>query len=269
MKNYRQLLNEILKEFNANPTQNNHLAIGKLYDLKNELEQQTYQNNFDNDMVLFSVYNTLGFFASAYEIYQKYHNSDTPKAQKQLYKIAQKAKSHGNHFVLKDIRQEKANLKKIQTNILLTIDDFKLDLEQSDDKEEWFFVDKNIPIFWKDFKSKNEKIEVIIPKNSLENHLPKIAEIINHFAYLEPNILIDYYNNPPQNGHSFTTQNTQKQADENWFYALEIYSFKIDTYGDTHNPSFEVIINVGDTYDINHILTLKFNETRLFMIYYG
>lgn len=269
MSNHRQSFNEILKEFNANPTQNNHSAIGKLYDLKDELEQQIHQHNFNNDMVLFSVYNTLGLFASAYEIYQKHHHPNTPKIQAQLYKIAQKAKSHGNHFALKDIRQEKANLKKSKTNIILTTDDFKLDLEQSTDKDDWFTINKKIPIFWKEFKSKNEKIKVIIPKNSLESHLSKITEIINHFAYLEPNILIDYYNNPPQNEHSYTIQNTQIQADENWFYALEIYGFKICTYGDTHNLSFEVVINMGDIYDINHILTLEFNEAQLFMIYYG
>lgn len=270
MSNYRQLFNEILKEFNANPTQNNHLVIGKLYDLKDELEQQTYQNNFDNDMVLFSVYNTLGFFASAYEIYQKHHTADTPKAKAQLYKIAEKAETHGNHFALKDIRQIKSDdIKKRKTKITLSLDDFELGLEQSTDKGYWFTINKNIPIFWRNFTSKNERIEVIIHKNCLEQYLPKITELVNHFAYLEPNILIDYYNNPPQNGHSYTIQNTQIQADENWFNSLEIYHCQISTYGDNHNPSFEVIINMGDTYDINHILTLEFNEKDLFMIYYG
>lgn len=269
MKNYRQLLNETLKEFNANPTQHNHLAIGKLYDLKYELEQQTHQNNFDNDMVLFSIYNTLELFASAYEIYQKHHTADTPKAKAQLYKISEKAKSHGNHFALKDIRQIKSDdIKKCKTTITLSIDDFKPSLEQSTDKDDWFSIEKNIPIFWRNFTSKSERIEVIIHKNYLEQYLPKITELVNHFAYLEPNILIDYYNNPPQNGHSYTIECTQIQADENWFNSLEIYSFKIYTYGDNHNPSFEVVVNMGDIYDINHILTLEFNETQLFMIYY-
>lgn len=266
---YRQQFNEILKEFKQNPERDNHQAIGKLYDLKNELEQQTHQNNFDNDMVLFSIYNTLGFFASAYEIYQKHHTANTPKAQAQLYKIAQKAKSHGNHFVLKDVRQEKSKIKKHKTKITLSLDDFILDLQQSDHEKDWFLIEKNIPIFWRNFESDSEKIEVVIPKNSLEKFLPKITELVNHFAYLEPNILIDYYNNPPQNGHSYTIECTQKQADENWFNTLEIYRYQISTYGDHHNPSFSVNISLGDIYEIDHILDLEFNEKDLFIISYG
>lgn len=269
MSNYRHQFNEILKEFKQNPYQDNHQAIAKLYDLKHELENQTHQNNFDNDMVLFSIYNTLGFFASAYEIYQKHHTANTPKAQAQLYKIAQKAKSHGNHFVLKDVRQEKSKIKKRKTKITLSLDDFVLDLQQSDNENDWFSINKNIPIFWRNFKSKNEKIEVVVHKNCLEQYLPKITDLVNHFAYLEPNILMNYYNNPPQNGHSYTIECTEKQANENWFNTLEIYRCQISTYGDHHNPSFSVNISVGDIYDIDHILNLEFNEKDLFIISYS
>lgn len=269
MSNYRHQFNEILKEFKQKPYQNNHQAIAKLYDLKQELENQTHQNNFDNDMVLFSIYNTLGLFASAYEIYQKHHTADTPKAKAQLYKIAEKAKSHGNHFALKDIRQEKSKIKKRKTKITLSLDDFKPSLEQSTDKDDWFSIEKNIPIFWRNFTSKSERIEVVIHKNCLEQYLPKITELVNHFAYLEPNILIDYYNNPPQNGHSYTIECTQIQADENWFNSLEIYRYQISTYGDHDNPSFSVNISVGDIYDIDHILNLEFNEKDLFIISYS
>lgn len=269
MLNYRHKFNEILKEFKQKPYQNNHQAIAKLYDLKQELENQTHQNNFDNDMVLFSIYNTLELFASAYEIYQKHHTADTPKAKAQLYKIAEKAETHGNHFALKDIRQIKSNIKKHKTKITLSLNDFVLYLQQSDNEKYWFEINKNIPIFWRNFKSNSEKIEVVIHKNCLEKYLPKITELVNHFAYLEPNILMDYYNNPPQNENFHTIELTQIQADENWFNSLEIYSCQISTYGDDDNPSFSVNISMGDIYDIDHILNLEFNDKDLFIIYYG
>lgn len=272
MLNYRHQLNEILKEFNADSNQHNHSAIGKLYDLKDELETlgKSEQATFDIDMVLFAVYQTLELHESACAIFLKHHDENNQAHISKIYKLVDKAKSHGNRFALKDIRVYQNTI--VPQAITLTLDDFlpsdDYNYGETDDKEA-FFIHKKISILGRYFKSENRHIDVILPKNLLPTYLPKIQALINHFSLMDKQTLIDYYNNPPDNERCFTVQATNLNADDGWFTLLELYSFQIATYGDSDNPRFFVNISMGDTYDTSHILEMEFYETKLSAIYYG
>lgn len=270
--NYRKQLNEILKEFNTNPNQHNHSAIGKLYDLKDELEAlcKSEQATFDTDMVLFAVYQTLELHESACAIFLKHHDENNQAHVSKIYKLVDKAKSHGNNFALKNVRAYQNDI--TPQAITLTLNDF---LPSDDynygetDSKEAFFINKKISILGRYFESEDSHIDVILPKNSLPTYLPKIQELINYFSLMDKQTLIDYYNNPPDNERCFTVQATNLNADDDWFTLLELYSFQIATYGDGDNPRFFVNISMGDTYDTSHILEMEFYETKLSVIHYG
>lgn len=269
MSNYRQKFNQINVIFQQNPTQQNHEAIAQFYALKEELEQRGEQNSFDDDMVLFAVYNALRFYKSALYLYMKHHDVNDPENLSKFAKIGGKANSHGDNFILKNIKQEKNQLKKRKTKISLTLDNFipskDYDFDENHDKQA-FFINKNIPIFWRNFKSAEEKIDVIVPKNSLEIYLEKIQETVEYFAYFDEQTLINHYNNPPQNHHSWTIQNTGQTADENWFNSLEIYRFQIDI---NQNGKADCRIEFGDIYDLDHILEMDFWDKELFRFSYS
>lgn len=269
MSNYRQTFNQINKIFEQNPTQQNYEAISQLYALKEELEQRGEQNSFDDDMVLFAVYNALRFYKSAFYLYMKHHDVNDPKNLPKFYKIGGKANSHGDNFVLKNVKQEKNKLKQRKAKICLTLDDFipsqDYDFDEQD-KQQAFFINKKIPIFWRDFTDSNNKIDVIIPKDQLETYLPKIQEMIEYFAYFDKQTLINHYNHPPKNRHSWTIQNTEQPADESWFDSLELYRCQVVINQD---GKADCRIEVGDTYDLNHILEMDFWDKALFRFSYS
>ncbi|MDO4896204.1 MAG: hypothetical protein Q3971_02470 [Moraxella sp.] len=266
---YRKRFNEINQSFQQNPTQHNHTAIGEFYELKDELESLSKNGHatFDTDMVLFSVYRISGFHWLACAIYLKHHDdkANLPK----IYQLTKKAKSHGNNYVLKDVRNHQQIITpqkvKLSLNDFIPSDDY--DFDKTHNKEA-FFINKKIAIFGRYFKSENTKIDVILPKNLLQKHLAKIQQLINHFVFMDKQTLIDYYNNPPDNDQCFTMQATNTKANDEWFALLELHSFQMSTYGDDNNPSFCVNISMGDTYDENHILNLEFDDTNLYKISY-
>lgn len=270
MSNHRRRFNDIKALFNQNPTASHYQAIRQFYELKNELEQlaSTGQATFESDMVLFSVYQVLGFHGLACAIYLKHHDVNDKAHLSKIYKLTQKAKSHGNHFILKDVQSCQNQLIAPQS-ICLTLDDFvpMCDDDCQTNHEETFFINQDIAIFGRYFASNDQKIEVILPKNSLQIHLPKLQSLINYFVLMDKKTLIDYYNHPP-NHHCFTVQATHQRATDDWFYTLELYSFQVSVYGGD-NPSFYVNISVGDDYDVNHILQMAFDGTKLYRISYG
>ena len=266
MSNHRQRFHQINQVFKQNPTQHNHTAIGQFYELKDELESlsKNGQATFDSDMVLFSVYQALGFYESAYQIFIKHHHKDDKANLSKIYKLADKAKSHGNRFILKDVRKAKKLI--TPKSIQLIIDDFVLSDEYDIDNAEAFFINKKIAIFGRYFKSEDERINVVLPKNSLQKHLPKIQDLINHFVFMDKQTLIEYYNNPP-NDNCYTIQATHKKADDDWFALLELYRLQISTYGDDY-LSFHVYISLGDTYNVDHLLDLEFDDCQLYKMSY-
>lgn len=260
MSTYRTRFNEMSALFNKNPTPNNHQAIGQLYELKHELEAliKTNQADFDSDMVLFSVYRTLQMHKSAYQIFIKHHDKSDKNNIRKIYKLCDKATSHGDTFELKDIRDKKSRLMTKEACINLTMDDFKHQ-EVLFDKEEVFVIKKPLPILGRDFNG----IEVSVIAHQLSQYLPTINQALTNIVNINPQILIDFYNDMI-NDDNFTIQATGQQADMNWFIMLDIYRCCIDAMPQYNSCT----MSVGDTYDLNHSLQIEFFNGELVAMSY-
>ena len=95
-KNYIEISNEFRKS-NASKE-----SVEKLYDLLYDLENSTRSKN--DDLTLSNVYSLLGFHLSAYEVFKSIADLNDKKSTSKLYVMEEKAKSHKNNFVIKDIR---------------------------------------------------------------------------------------------------------------------------------------------------------------------
>ena len=241
-KNYQKEYIDISTKFRK--SNNSKESLDKLFDLLYELEKINRTKN--ENLTLSNIYTLLGFHQSAYESYKANIDSKDRKATKKLYTLEQKAKSHGNNFITKDIRK----LRKNNEQIMLSPEDFKVD-ENEENKNKFLLKNKNIIIFNKPVKY--DKFEIYIYGNSkFEDYINKIIKYISWLGNCR-NKLIEFYN-------SELNEHTDETADEDWFDTLEIFSARIIV---GKNEKLFAEISGGDEFMSDHILDIETEEQKI------
>lgn len=241
-KDYIEISNEFRKS-NAGRE-----SVEKLYDLCYELEK--IERTKSDDLILSNIYSLLGFHQSAYEVFQVAADLTDRKNIAKLYVMEEKAKSHKNNFIIKDIRKYRDR----KDPVRLDLTDF-IRSETEEDKFE--ILNKNMVVFNKTLK--DGKIEIYLPDRPIETCADRI---IKYIAWLSDckSELIDFYNH--QNNSCAVGQ-----ADEDWYDTLEIFSVSI-----TMGQSTDIFadISVGDDLSPDHILDIETtNQTITTMSYDG
>ncbi|MHC6204807.1 hypothetical protein ACYULU_16640, partial [Breznakiellaceae bacterium SP9] len=177
MKQYIELSNEFRKN---NKSQE---IIGKLYDFIDVLEKDDHK---ENKMVLTYVYTLMGFHKKAYDLYVTIYNQNDRKQKAKLFDMEQMSKSHGDNFIVKLHKKQKAPEK---TNY--TADDFVE--EEHEEKLKTYTLNKDCVIFNQTFASK--PLRISIHKDiELLNYISPINEYINWLGGNCKKELIKYYN---------------------------------------------------------------------------
>ena len=221
-------------------------SVENIYDLLYELED--VDRTKEDNLVLSNVYILLGFHKSAYEVFKETVDLSNSKEVSKLYVMEQKAKSHGNNFIIKDIRKlkEKKELPK------LTPSDFQISKE---DKRKFEIPQKEIVIFNKNIKG---KISIYTPDLDIEKYSDIIFEQLNWLADCK-NELIEFYN---QNNEFI-----DEKANDDWYDTLDIYSIQLTI---NNSSDIETLISAGDTFSQDHILDIELtNRTVISMNYDG
>ncbi|MEM9896872.1 MAG: hypothetical protein AAF789_10920 [Bacteroidota bacterium] len=217
-------------------------SLGPLFDLLYELEQVS--RSLNEDKILADIYTLLGFHQSAYQVYQPVADLTNRKEIKKLHTLAQKAKSHANHFATKDVRKLRQKNKQVK----LLPKDFKRD---KSDANRWRLQKKEVVIFNKPLNS--SKLEVRIAGNhQFEDQGLKIIDYI-HWLGSCRDLLIEHYN-------SAWSDHTEENADDDWYDTLEIYSASINV-GEDEELTAEV--SVRDEFMPDHILDVVIEGKRV------
>ncbi len=225
---------------------NSEESTSKLYDLLYELEKA--QKTENSSKILTNIYTLLGYHQSAYDIFKTIVNLNDKKQFKKKYILEQKAKSHGNSFVVKDIR--KFRKKNIQSKLLL--EDFNTDPKNKNT----FITQKNIVVFNKIVKQNRFKI-CIDENHKFEDHSAKIIEYIYWLSNCK-NELIEFYN-------AKLSKYTNDVANANWFDTIEVFSATI-TLGE--NEKLFADISGGDNFMSDHILDIETEDYKITEIRY-
>lgn len=240
LKEYIEFSNEFRK---SNGSQQ---SVEKVYDLLYELEKLSKTK--DENLVLSNVYILLGFHKSAYEIFKETADLNNKKDVSKLYVMEQKAKSHGNNFIIKDLR--KTREKKKQTKLIIS--DFVV---SESDPDKFEIPEKEIVIFNKSIK---RKIKIYLPDSDIKKYTEIISEYLYWLADFK-NDLIAFYN---QNNEF-----TEQQADDNWYDSLDIYRVVITI---KKSGEIDTFIATGDIFSQDHILDFEItNKTITSMNYDG
>lgn len=224
-------------------------SVEKLYDLLYELEKLNRTKN--EDLTLSNLYNLLGFHQSAYEIFKSAADLTNKKSKSRLYVMEEKAKSHKNNFIIKDIRK----YRKKKERIKLSSTDF---LVSEIEENKFNIIDKNVIIFNKVVK--NDKIEVFIFGNhKFENYVGKIIDYIFWLGACKRD-LIEFYNKE-------VSKYSEEVANDDWYDTLEIFSVRIII---GQNGILHSEISSGDDFSPDHILDIETqNEAITEMNYDG
>ena len=235
-KNYIEISNEFRKS-NASKE-----SVEKLYDLLYDLENSTRSKN--DDLTLSNVYSLLGFHLSAYEVFKSVADLNDKKTISKLYVMEEKAKSHKNNFVIKDIR--KFRQKNEQTKLLTT--DF---LKSETEDNTFTIIEKDIIIFNKIVK--NKKVQISLYGNhKAENYVDKIIDYIFWLGDCKIE-LIEFYNRE-------LSEDTEEVANDDWYDTLEILSINI---GVAVNGNLFAEISAGDDFASDHILDIEIDEQKI------
>jgi hypothetical protein len=238
-KDYIALSNEFRKS-NASTE-----SVEKLYDLLYELENTNRTKQ--NDIVLSNIYSLLGFHKSAYEVFKTVADLTNRKDATKMYVMEQKAKSHKDNFIIKDIRKYRE--KKIQPKLELS--DF---VASKNHKNQFGIVNKEIVIFNKTIKE--DTISIQIPSEHIEDYSVKIIHYINWLNDCKTD-LIDFYNK----------EYDEDKANEDWYDTLVIYSTRIII---EESEAIFCTISGGDDFYQDHLLDIEItNDVITLMNYNG
>lgn len=237
MKEYIEFSNEFRKSNGSKE------SVEKIYDLLYELE--SIAKSKQENLVLSNVYILLGFHRSAFGVFKEVADSKNTKDVSKLYVLEQKAKSHENNFIVKDLRKfrEKQNRSK------LTVNDFS----QLKDANE-FEVSENKAVIFN--KIKTGEISIYLPDSGFENYSDQIIEHIFWLGDCKKD-LIEFYNE----NNDFT----EETADGDWYDNLEIYRSRItiDISG-----NIETILSIGDHFSQDHILDVEMTNKKIVSMNY-
>lgn len=240
LKEYIEFSNEFRKSNHSKD------STEKIYNLLYELENATREK--EDNLVLSNVYILLGFHRSAYEVFKEIADLNNKKDVSKLYVMEQKAKSHENNFIIKDIRKYRA--KKEQSK--LTLNDFTISEE---DQNKFEIPQTDIIIFNKVVK---DRISIYLSNADIEKYSETVIPHINWLSDCK-NELIGFYN---QNNEF-----TDEKANNDWYDTLEVYSIKITI---TNSGNIDTLVSAGDDFFQDHILDVEMtNRTITSMNYDG
>ncbi|MEA9414960.1 hypothetical protein [Flavobacterium sp. PL02] len=189
----------------------------------------------------------LGFHKSAYEVFKTVADLTNRKVATKMYVMEQKAKSHKDNFIIKDIR--KYRKKKIQPKLELS--DF---VASKNHKNQFGIVNKGIIIFNKIIKE--DTILIQIPSEHIEDYSGKIIHYINWLNDCKTD-LIDFYN----------SEYNEDKANEDWYDTLVIYSTRIII---EESGIIFCSISGGDDFYQDHLLDIEItNDVITSMNYNG
>ncbi len=246
-KNFSKDYIEVSNEFRK--SKGSKESVGKLYDLLEEMEKSNRTKN--DDLTLSNIYTLFGFHQSAYEIFKSAADLTDRENASRLYVLEEKAKSHKNNFIIKDVR--KLSGKNEKTKLLPT--DFAI---AKPDNSKFSIINKKVVIFNKVVK--NDKIEIHLYGNhKFEDYADKIIGYIYWLGDCK-NELIEFYN-------SELSEYTEETANDDWYDTLEIFSARIIV---GQNGNLYAEISGGDDFSQDHILDIEIeNETITSMNYDG
>jgi hypothetical protein len=246
-KNFSKDYIEISNEFRKSNSSNE--SVEKLYDLLYEMEKSNRTKT--EDLILSNIYTLLGFHQSAHEVFKSAADLTDRKNASKLYVLEEKAKSHKNNFIIKDIR--KFRRKNEKTELLIT--DFTI---AEPDRNKFKIINKKIVIFNKTVK--NDKVEISISGNhKFEDYVDKIIGYIYWLGDCKDE-LIKFYN-------SELSDDTEETANDDWYDTLEVLGARI-IVGLNGNLYSE--ITSRDDFAQDHILDIETeNETITSMNYDG
>jgi len=236
-KNYMKEYIEFSNAFRK--SQGSHESVGKLYDLLNELKEKEDRSKEEN-LILSNIYSLLGFHKSAYDLFEAIADRNNRKDSSKLFVMKEKAESHNDNFIIKDIRKLRQKNKQAELNV----SDFKA----TENKSNAFTIkEKKITIFNKYVKDNQIKID--LPDSRIEKHLPGITTYLNWLGDCK-NELIDFYNNDDFEDH----------ADQNWYDTLEVYRaiITLDKSGNIY-----AYIACGDDFWQDHLLDIEINNHQI------
>jgi len=246
-KNFTREYIEIANEFRKSKASAE--SIGKLYDLLNELENANRTKS--DDLTRSYIYSLLGFHQSAYDIFKSVADLTDRKNRSKLYVLEEKAKSHQNNFIIKDIRK----FRRKQEPVKLSLTDFMI---TDSPENKYGIISKDIIIFNKVVKS--SKFEISLPEG--KDFDDEIVKIINYIYWLSDckDKLIGFYN-------AELSKYTGETANEDWYNTLEILGVRIIA---GQNGNLYAEIAGGDDFAQDHILDIETeNETITSMSYDG
>jgi len=242
LKEYIEASNEFRKSDNSQE------SIAKLYDLLYELETMSRTKN--EDVTLANIYSLLGFHQSAYEVFKTTVDSSDRKTITKLYGLEEKAKSHENNFIIKDLR--KYRQKKAQVSLLPT--DF-VPLETGG--HNYKIADKEIIIFNKVVKK--GKVDIYLPNQQMKPYVDKVIRYLNWLSDCKSE-LIAFYNH-------WDKREMADVVNDDWYDSLDVYRVSI-TVG--QNESLYADIATGGVHFQDHLLDIETeNESIVAMNYDG
>ena len=237
---------EVSGEFRQ--TNGSKQSVERLYDLLYELEGAALTQ--EDTMTLSNVYSMLGFHKSAYEIYKSVADESDRKVVSKLYAMAEKAKSHENNFILKDIR----NLRKQQKIVPLKESDFlisEVDLNKAK-------IATSVVIFNRIVASNN--IEIFnYAEYGFATYIRRVIDFIFWLGGCKDE-LIEFYNEG-------LNQSSEETANDDWYYTLDVFRVRINV---GKNENLYAEISAGDDFIRDHILDIELdNRTVMSMNYDG
>ena len=239
MKEYIEFSNEFRKSNSSRE------SVEKIYDLLYELE--SIEKSKQENLVLSNVYILLGFHRSAYETFKEAADSKKTKDASKLYVLEQKAKSHENNFVIKDLRK----LRGEKENVQLVLSDFS---QSKKDEKKFKIKNKHIVVFNKVLEK--GKFSIYLPNNRIKEYFDKIVEHINWLSNCK-NELIDFYNKEQFD--------LQIRADIDWYDTLELYRILIIINDDDVFTS----VTAGDDFYRDHLLEIELSGNKITSMNYN
>lgn len=240
MKEYIEFSNEFRKSNGSKE------SVEKMYDFLYELE--SIEKSKQENLVLSNVYILLGFHRSAFETFKEVADLKNTKDVSKLYVLEQKAKSHENNFIIKDLRKLRGKKEKVK----LLLSDFS---QSKKDEKKFKIKNKNIVVFNKILEK--GKFSIYLPNNNIEEYFDKIVEQINWLANCK-NALVDFYNKEQYD--------SQIRADLDWYDTLELYRVLI-IINDEGNIFTSV--TAGDDFYRDHLLEIELSNNQITAMYYN
>lgn len=215
-------------------------SIENLYDLLYELAQK--ERNKEENFILCNVYFLLEYYQSAYEIFEKIADKSNPKEMSKLYVWQEKALSHKNNFIIKDVR--KLKIKNEQPKFELA--DF-----QKNEKGFYQLKSKKVVVFNQFVDSEDFHIQMS-EKLKLADFFDEILEVLQWLCDAKTD-LVKFYNKTLS---SFS----QEKANDHWYSTLEVYSVGL-LVGE--NGKIYSEISVGDEFSPDHIIDIETENQQI------